>query len=128
MAHSDPGKDRIAQLVRQASVTGKLPDLPSRDREPLTYEQAVSTSTQCTEGGIKDGLTLTFSSQARFAPAKVFKGHVKQPRLQPRSGPSPADDPPLKEITSMCFDDSGQHCIMAGQDDLFTTFDMETGK
>ncbi|KAJ9121775.1 hypothetical protein QFC22_002397 [Naganishia vaughanmartiniae] len=105
MAHSDPGKDRIAKLVRQASLTGKLPDLPSRDREPLTYEQA-----------------------ARFAPAKVFKGHVKQPPIQPLDGSSPADDLPLREITSMCFDDTGHHCIMAGQDEFFTTFDMTTGK
>jgi hypothetical protein len=42
MASGDSGKIAIAGLVKQASQTGKLPDLPSRDRQPLTIDQVVS--------------------------------------------------------------------------------------
>lgn len=42
MASGDPGKNQIVGLVKQASQTGKLPDLPSRDRQPLTIDQVVS--------------------------------------------------------------------------------------
>lgn len=67
---------------------------------------------------------ITGSVQTSFAPAKVFKGLVKQPRRDPRS----AEEPPRNEITSICFSDSGDLCTVAGQDDYFTTYDVKTGK
>jgi hypothetical protein len=40
-APMDPSKNQITQLLRESSKTGKLPDLPSRDRQPLTIDQVV---------------------------------------------------------------------------------------
>jgi hypothetical protein len=75
MAHSDPGKDRIAKLVRQASVTGKLPDLPSRDREPLTYKQAVSNDSMHVWGRKGRCLTLdAFLLIDKVRTGKSFQG------------------------------------------------------
>jgi hypothetical protein len=67
MASVDPGRNRINGMIRKASETGKLPDLPSRDRQPLTSDQVVSASCahMFSESVLKDDLCSKPSHQQK---------------------------------------------------------------
>ena len=60
----------------------------------------------------------------RFKPAKIFKNAIEQP-LPPTTSSRP---PPPRHITGMSFDDRGELCITAGEDESFRLWSCKAGK
>jgi hypothetical protein len=65
--------------------------------------------------GISPGI-----SQSDFVPSRVFRDAVKGD-AEPVSGGPP-------QITSIAFEDSGKTCITAGEDDIFSYWDVLKGR
>ncbi|KAK4683872.1 COMPASS component SWD2, partial [Tremellales sp. Uapishka_1] len=65
---------------------------------------------------------LTHELLQRFKPSKVFKDAVDH------SSSGPDSDSPRLQITSIAFDDSGEKCVTAGEDDVFNLWDARKGK
>ncbi|KAL1405198.1 hypothetical protein Q8F55_008823 [Vanrija albida] len=68
----------------------------------------------------------------RFKPSRVFKDAVdnSQSQTTEASGSQPSSRPsgsPL-HVTSVAFDDMGDRCVTAGEDDVFTLYDARKGK
>lgn len=59
-------------------------------------------------------------SQSDFVPSRVFRDAVKSD-AEPVSGGPP-------QITSIAFEDSGKTCITAGEDDIFSYWDVLKGR
>lgn len=70
--------------------------------------------------------------KGRFKPSRVFKDAVdnSQNQVAEASGsqsPSRSSASPL-HVTSVAFDDMGDRCVTAGEDDVFTLYDARKGK
>jgi len=66
------------------------------------------------------------SPQGKLKPSKVFPDAVE--RADTGSPGLAGDSVRLNQITSLSFDDSGERCLIAGEDHAFTLWDMRKGK
>lgn len=58
--------------------------------------------------------------QGRFKPAKVFQDAVEH------DTPTSTGQPP--QIVSLAFDDTGEKCVTAGEDESFILWDAKQGR
>lgn len=65
-------------------------------------------------------LRLVSLVQSDLVPARIFGEAIKQDNVQVAGGP--------KQMTSICFEDTGRTCVTAGEDDMFTYWDVLSGK
>jgi len=60
------------------------------------------------------------SLQGRLRPAKLFRDAVEKPLVSASARPI--------SMTSVAFDDSGERCLTAGEDEAFVLWDAHKGK
>lgn len=64
-------------------------------------------------------LTLTLSLQKNFAPSRVFSYAVN---ATPSSSEQEQGRP---QLTSVSFDHNGEHCLIAGEDEAFSLWNVQ---
>jgi COMPASS component SWD2 len=64
--------------------------------------------------------------QDSFRPAKIFRDAV-DPKTPYTTESYPSSPPAPPQITSITFDDNGEFCVTAGEDEAFIVWDARKG-
>ena len=103
----------LSSFMAPPNTTNGVASLPLTNALMVTHEHLITWA------------TLTWHSQTKLKPAKIFKAAVEPAPPLPPGSRTPA---PLRHITGLSFDDRGDQVITAAEDETFRLYNCKTGK